>query len=445
MSMISKCNVTLTRLTARFARAQDGAIAVIFALMLPVIFGMIALGLEAGLWFHDYRVQQTATDAAVVTAAYTRSEGGGAGTILSDATTQAAKNSFDASVDTIVVNDPPVVSTTYGGNYTYIEVVITHQVNFLFAQVLSSNPFNSVTYAVAKASIQSAGDACVLALDSSGSALEVSGNGSVTLNNCQAASNSASSSALNISGAGTLNVDCYSVVGGVSSGGGLNTASNCTGVTGAAPIADPYATLNDPDNGSCDSNAVSYNSAGSTLTLGTGSYATPYVVCGDVTVQNGTVKFDGLVVVKGNITVNGNGAISSDSSNGTTIVLKDGGQISNINGNAQANLSAPTGSSAGVWQGILFYQDRVTSPVCTGSNCNTLNGNSSSTFQGVIYFPNQELNVSGGNEATSTCLQIIALRVGFSGNASFNTSNACSSAGVSPVNVPGKTLVTLVE
>jgi len=40
-----------------------------FALMLPFLFGIVGLGMEAGMWFKERRQLQTIADAAAVSAA----------------------------------------------------------------------------------------------------------------------------------------------------------------------------------------------------------------------------------------------------------------------------------------------------------------------------------------------------------------------------------------
>lgn len=429
-----------------FARDEIGTIALMFALMLPVLFGIIGLGMEVGIWFKERRQLQTIADAAAVSAAIENAYGATAAEILAAATQEATLNGYDPAIDTITYIGVPT-SGAFIGDTGYIEVKIARQLETILTQVFYDLDPMTIARAVASTSNQSAGEACVLALDTSGPAVSVGGNGSVTLSNCQVASNSSDVDALSVSGSGGLNVDCYSVVGNISVTSGLTTAAGCSGVTGAPSIADPYANLTDPDDGNCDSADFVWNSTGST-SIGNGSWTNPYVICGDFWAKKGTVTLNGLIVVKGDFKANATATLNSNATNGTTIVLKDGGQINNINGGATVNLTAPSTSTpvaTGDWEGILFYQDRDTSPSCTGNNCNTLNGNASTMFEGVVYFPNQELNVLGGNETTSTCLQIVARRVSFSGNGAVNADNDCTAAGVNPINIPGSHTALLVE
>jgi len=418
-------------------------------LMLPIIFGIVGLGIEVGMWFKDRRELQTIADTAAVSAAIENAYGASQAEMETAALMEAATNGFDATTDEITYIGVPTQGA-FIGQSGYIEVIVTRQLETILSQVFISLDPSTTVRAVASTGNTSSGEACVLALDTTGAAVSVGGSGDVTLTNCQVASNSTADDALSVTGSGELNVDCYSVVGNVDATAGLTTDPSCAGATGATAIDDPYAALEDPDpdeDEPCDEpGGFSWNENGST-TIGNGSWDDPYVICGDFEAKKGTVIFDGLIIIRdgGNFIANANATINT-AANGTTVILKDEGQINNINGGADVTLTAPTSAAiADEWQGILFYQDRDTSASCTGNNCNTLNGNSSTQFEGVVYFPNQEINILGGNEGSSTCLQIVALRVGFNGNGAMNADNDCADAGVSPIEVPGSYTSLLVE
>ena len=97
----------------------------------------------------------------------------------------------------------------------------------------------------------------------------------------------------------------------------------------------------------------------------------------------------------------------------------DGSNIGNVSlQGGKLDITAP---DTGTYKGLAFYQDRRASS-CTG-NCNLINGNASSTLQGAIYVPNQQLTFKGTAGMTSNCLQMVALILEFSGNSSI--SNTC--------------------
>ena len=82
-----------------------------------------------------------------------------------------------------------------------------------------------------------------------------------------------------------------------------------------------------------------------------------------------------------------------------------------LNGNTQANLSAPT---LGPLVGILFFQDRSIPSTAAGS---TITGNSSSTFDGGLYFETTQLTF-GGNSSASGYSIVVADKLTVSGNSS---------------------------
>ena len=55
-------------LAAKLCREEDGQIAVVMVMVLPVVFLFFALALDAGLWFFDHRLAQNQADSAALAA-----------------------------------------------------------------------------------------------------------------------------------------------------------------------------------------------------------------------------------------------------------------------------------------------------------------------------------------------------------------------------------------
>ena len=440
--------VPLRAVLTALARQKRGALAVMFALMLPIMLGFVGLGVEVGFWYKSRRDLQSAADAAAIGGAYEVKDGSGSATILATATAEATRNGLDtAGGETISVNYQYPASGSYTSDDNAVEVLLTTPITLMFSKVVAAfygegTSASSVTVnARAVATLSSIGEACVLSLDTSSTGIDVGGNGDITFNNCLTASNSTDSDSLASTGSGSLTTDCYYTAGDVSDTSQMTFDSGCTAKTNAAALPDPYSDLEDPG-GTCAAGYESGYTHNVTTSVvighpsGSPDYVNPFVICGDLWIKKGTVTLNpGLYVIDG-------GDLKSNSSGnfagtGVTIVLRNEAQINNFNGSSTVTLSAPVpADSAGDWEGILFYQDRDTSSACTGNNCNTLNGNSSTTFQGSVYFPNQEINVNGGNESSSTCLQVVALRVAFSGNSDMDSDgSACAAAGVDAIEI----------
>ena len=125
------------------------------------------------------------------------------------------------------------------------------------------------------------------------------------------------------------------------------------------------------------------------------------------------------IVAGGDFSVNSGAKLTG---NGVTIILTNtnGGAFAqaNLNGNATIQLTAAT---SGPWAGVLFYQDR-NAPVSTAVN--QINGDASSKFKGVMYFPSQSVQMSGNATIVDSCLQVVAQTVTFIGN--FTLPTACT-------------------
>ncbi|HEX6741908.1 MAG TPA: hypothetical protein VF079_08975, partial [Sphingomicrobium sp.] len=80
------------------------------------------------------------------------------------------------------------------------------------------------------------------------------------------------------------------------------------------------------------------------------------------------------------------------------------------------DLTSPT---SGTYKGMIFYQDRR----ATADNSVKINGNSSSSFRGAFYFPKADLTFNGNAGMITTCMQIVAKDVTFTGNSAI--SNSC--------------------
>jgi hypothetical protein len=154
---------------------------------------------------------------------------------------------------------------------------------------------------------------------------------------------------------------------------------------------------------------------GSTQTLSPGCYK-GINIKGTATLSPGTYYIDGSSFSVG--------SQANLSGSGVTIVLtsstaaSDASSIATLNMNGGATVQL-TASTSGTYTGILFYQDRR----ALDSGANTINGNAGSKFQGAFYFPSQELDFSGTSGMTTDCLQLVALRLTFTGNTS--VSNQC--------------------
>lgn len=412
----------------RFKKDCDGAIAIMFAVLLPVLIGFLALATDAGVWFVDQRKMQSATDLAAITAAkeignvdyYVLEE------IVKD---EAARNGYDeADGITFTVNNPPT-SGSFNGDSNAIEVILSKPQDRFFSILHTESEPIAVSRAVAfKAT---SGEACVLALDPSASgAITFQGNPDVELDGCIIASNSSDSCAVTIGGSASLEADGLRMVGDYCENGNPTLDLDESAISGAGAISDPYADLSDPSYGGCDKNNYK---AKNTQTLTEGVYCNGLTINAnaDITLEPGT-----YYITNGDLRINGGAEVLGE---GVTIVMTGSGSnvgSITINGSAELDLSAPIDGSGEPYEGILIYQDRD-APAGT----NRINGGSTNNLVGTIYTPSQAVEFSGNSSNASSCLRLVAKTVKFGGNSGM--SHNC--AGVGGDDVTTEDSITLAE
>lgn len=390
----------------------------IFALSMPMVMGGAGLVAETSYDYFQKNHIQAAADAAAYAAALENRAGSDNATINSAAISQAASNGWSATGGTITVNTPPASGSNKTPNA--VEVLLTQDTPRFFSALFISHPIMMGARAVAIA--QTAGQACILALDkTAGGAVQVQGSSRLTLTGCDVMSNSVASDGVNVWGSAKLSADCVESAGGITNKSGLTLTACLAGITQAPRVADPFAALPTPSPG--PGRSIPKGSKG-TITLLPGKYGSGMSLSGNVILSPGTYYVSG-----GDFSVNATATVSGS---GVTIYLASGSQVS-MNGNASVNLSAPT---SGTYSGMLFFGDRA----ATGGS-NTFNGDATSSFTGDIYFPTQQVSYLGNFSGANGCTQIVADQVQWSGSATVAVN--CSAQGMTPI--PARQAVTLVE
>ncbi len=413
-------------LASGLAGDRRGAVAILFAIMLPVILGFIGLGVEVGSWFLERRTLQTAADTAAISAALEVKAGSAAAVITAAALRDAGRNGYNAYTGTLTVANPPA-SGAFAAEADAVEVRVTAPRNLLFSALFAGNGVTIGVRSVAMATAD--GEACVLALDTTASpAIQAIGSAVVNFTGCNIATNSAADDSVSQGGTSILNAECVTTVGGIS---GTVTTTCPTNATGASPIADPYSGLSVDAVavGGCDnvpSNHVYTPSDGEVLVAGTYCKGIKVNAGVSVTFGAGTYYLDG-----GGLSISGGATVTgTDVTFVATSQNVAGYGAFDISGGATVNLSAPT---TGVYSGILFYQDQdaPTSPSLTSK----FNGGTTMELGGVIYIPNNAVEFSGGNIAQSGCTKIAAKTIKFGGNADIN--NNCGGSGTGAIVITG--------
>jgi hypothetical protein len=389
--------------------------------MIFVLLAFVGLAFDVGFVQWQRRRAQTAADAAAVAGAWAKQQGGSATT---DGKAGSAMNGFadGSSGVTVTINNPPT-----GGSYTTdssaVEAIVSQDAPSYFMRVLGFNILPVRARAVAR---QGYGTACIYALNKTASdTLKISGSVNVNLG-CGGIAESTSTSALDIVGGPTITMSNGASL---AATGGYKLDNNATitpanSVSGDDPSpGDPLSTLPmpapDPTLPHYDATAVATN--GGTLQ--------PGVYCGGIHLNSGVnVSFDaglyilasgGLQINSATVTANGVTFYTTDDKSdawncpGLT-GNKDAGPIQ-INSTANVTLTAPT---SGAYAGIAMFQNRAD----TYNQTNTINGSSTSVFDGALYFPTTALNFSGAANPTGYMV-IVADTVAITGTAGLSLNN----------------------
>ena len=399
-----------------FVQDCRGGIAIMVALLMPVLTMGIGLGAETGYYYMTQRNLQNAADVAAHAGAVRLRAGDDVTKIRAAALHVASAAGFNVDSGAFVLNVPPV-SGPNTGNTASVEVIVTKTQARFFSAMINSNAIEIGARAVA--SVFSTGSsACVLALATNvGRAITVSGSTDVSLDGCDVASNSNAPDAFWMSSSSArLTVDCVHSVGGAVTNANLMLQTCAAPNVNAPVVRDPYADLAEPDSSiPCESDVK-----GSVLTpTQPHSSGMPAMrICGGLDIKSKMVFNPGLYIIDGgDLTMNASGDISSGdvglTADGVTFFLKGTSKLK-FNGNGSLNIQSP---ATGPYAGILIFGSRSQ----TGLTHEIL-GNFGSTTQGALYAPTSAISFSGNSTATDGCTQIIGLTIEFTGNSTLGSS-----------------------
>ena len=385
---------------------RRGAVAVVMAICLIPLIGVLAFVLDGGLLMAQRRRSQTVADASAHAAAtyLYKNYGTDAGLDPSGkaralALTIASANGYlnDGTGTVITVNIPPT-SGTFGGQAGCAEVIAQFNQPRMFSGIWGSGTIPVVGRASARGSLAPVSQASLILLDpSAAGALSVAGSGHViAATGIQV--NSTNVAAVNANNAG------YATASTISIGGNYTTSSSGylsgTIQTAASAVSDPLSTLAAPSTsglttqgsvptyGTFTINPGVYNGGitfggGSNVTMNPGIY---YMKAGSFTVANG-------------VTLNGTGVM---------VYVDNGGGSFSFQGGGVINMTAPT---SGTYAGVVMYQDRASSKAISIANGSTTN------ITGTFYAAGAAMNFAGGASASSFGSQIIAKTMNISNNA----------------------------
>lgn len=385
--------------------------------LIPMV-GTAGLAVDAAQWVTWKRQLHSAADLGAVAGAEALVAGQDA-----DAAVRRALGHNSGRSYTIETIETPILTGDFAGSVDMVKVVLSTQETLPFSSMFLASAPTIRVEAIAQGGSEVPN--CMVALDTTGTGISISGSASVNMN-CGLISNSnfdATTSDLIKAGA-------LSAVGFVTDSGAVTTDTKIN--QGVAPSPDPYAGLFSDPNQVCNN----WPLIKGTASLSAGCYA------GIQVTNNSTLTLSPGVYVIGEkgITVGGNATLTGD---GVTLIFTNtsspfnASRIGTFEGNGTSNiqLSAP---DSGTYAGMLMIQDSRTMP----SNTNDLfiTGDSGSVFDGAIYAPSNQVTFTGNSSMNTDCLQIVSRYISFAGDT--DVANTCP-VGRGALSLNGHTVVRL--
>jgi Flp pilus assembly protein TadG len=414
------------------SRDSRGAVAVIGALALTSVVGVVGLAIDVGMWYRTGRTLQNAADAAVISAAVN-----GTASYQSEAKAVAAQYGFVDGANGIAVTALNNQTCPSGATNCYRVTVAQSSVPLYFSNVLGiSAPAIS---AAAMASSSVVHNYCLLSLaglsgHSTNTGIQADGSSQANMNGCSVMSNN--------------DANCNGHDLGATWGDAHGTNRGCgqTQHSNVPQVPDPDAYLKDiiPNN-TCGTSASSFPQESDHTFPATnkwsGSKSLPAttIVCGDLQLTGNvtltTASPGSVLVIENGQLDTGSYQLATDSTSALTIIFTGptvpGHTYTHYpTGSGTLNFMAPT---SGTWKGIALYQD----PNLGTSGVNfTYDGNSPTwDITGVVYFPYASITFKGAVNKSSygqSCLLFIADNITMKGTASIEatTASSCAAAGV---------------
>ncbi len=403
--------VSIKRASVCFAPSEHGAVTHIFALALVPIVAMVGAAIDYSR-ANNLRSQLQATlDLSLLAGARDGSTNwANVATDFFSANVQSKGGAVATPTFTLTQN------RAYAGTVT--AVVPTD-----FLGVMGISAINISASALATAASTSGGYYCVLALSPNAqAALQLTGNSTIkiTAPKCVLQVNSKDGDAVDLTGNAYINSVENCFVGGLRTVG--NSSISPAPDPACKPVPDPFAAYPRPVVGPCDYTNFKL-SGNKTMTLQPGVY------CGGMDF-NGPVNVTfapGLFVIKDGVITETGGGFTGQ---GVTFFLTGSGASMQLSGQADWHIVAPTTGAVGM-PGFAIFLD-PNGPSGLVATTSTLSGQSQLYFEGVVYFPQQQVTVSGNAEviATSPYTSFIADTLRFVGNGELVINNDTSKTSV---------------
>ncbi|ACP21830.1 conserved hypothetical protein (plasmid) [Sinorhizobium fredii NGR234] len=407
VTKVEKTSPRLRRRAHCLLKDDAGAVAVVAAIVFPVLVGAMGLGAESGYWYMEQRKLQHAADVSAHAAAIRHRAGDPKPALENTALRIASASGY--SPGTMTVSTKPGLSA--GSSKITVELTETHP--RLFSSIFVGEPVTLSARAVAE--VKGGSKACVLALSGSASgAVTVTGSTQVQLSGCSVVSNSSAADAfLMRNGSAVMSTDCVYTVGEAVTTTGLTMTGCSEPIERVPPTPDPFASVAEPDR-----LQVQLLPCRTLDHVSNSSYVLDHLLsgvpairfCGGLDIKGTITLKPGLYIIDGgDFTVTAGAKLSGE---GVTFYFTNSA-TAKLLGNGDIDLTAPT---TGPYAGLLFFGSRRDAGVV-----HQVTGNSESTLEGNIYIPTGRIEFTGNSTVSGGCTQIVANEITFTGNSAMET------------------------
>lgn len=438
-----RCQTGLCRiwLWAQLAVRDDrGLTLVITALTMSVLLAITGLAVDAGWWYTLRRQNQSAADAAALSAAYQVLNG------KTDVTNYLTPAASAAATQNGYSGTTPTVTYPYNGDSTLIQAILSQNQNTWFAAMAGLNSVTIRDSAVAQVTVLDS--PCTYVLNPSADrALSIKGSATLSTPNCSVCVASNKTDSIYMQGAtnAVLNADALITAGQIATTGQPQLNLNHPAQVGvpASRCADPYLNLTH----SFLTQGMPGCYGGST----SGNITLPGNInlCNGITIKNQTINLSPGTywITDGNLALGANGTLEctacTSGSAGVTIILttakSSGGTVGNVTLQSNAVIDSLNAPGSGTFDNLLLIQDSNSLPTGTtytpngtacGSSSSTFQGTTGATFTGLVYFPCSNLNFQGNPTVGQySCLLLVANTLTLQGNPTALTTTGCPTSG----------------
>lgn len=400
-------------------RGEEGAIAVIMALMMPFILGGLALAVETGLWFAEQRRLQHVADVSAYSAGVAMATGAERSVIAATAERIARDNGLAPGRGEVLVAFP---------TENRIEVVLRNSRPFLLVGVFSRLTAGPGQEPALTGALELAARAvvevlrrdeerlpvCIQALAPSGTGLRMVGNSRIFAPECAVEVASASTGAVDVTGAARIDAGCVDTRGTISGANnivtracrepreGILTGMLLPGLAAIPPVDDPRSVpAQGLGNNEFAVDASHVHSSGVRMRR----------FAGGIRLRNNqTYTFGpGLYIIDGGTLSVGNNArlIGLE---GVAFHLINGARL-DFASNANAELK---GLGSGPWEGVIIFDSND-----AASRVSRPHSLVASTLTGAILLRQADLSITAQQGAGNNCFLIAAGTISFAGGAAF--------------------------